>query len=221
MNRSYKIDRNTVLVTDENGEIRIIPKYTHVEEILILENDIEKIGQVISESNRIIEVNKEDKYYKMHDKVLNIGLKILYILIISVGLGMSSACIPSIAIFFKPSMCILGLSFLASIICCALESKGNDKYYQNASLMKEIEWLEELKEEKTSKLKKLRRTVNQKLLPKDEKQLPTPVNPLEILKKFREYLTSEKIDVSVYPFCQEFVELEEKAKQKTLSDYNL
>lgn len=218
MNKSYKIDKNTVLVTDQNGEIRLVPKYTSVEEILILENDIEKIDQVIAENHQTIENNKRDKYYNMHHKLIDIGWILLLILLTSIGLSFSSVCISILNVFFKPCMTIFGITFFASVVCCVLESKGNDKHYQNVGLLKDIEWLKKLKEEKTTKLKKLRKSVNQRLLPKEEQQLPEPVNPLEILKKFREYLTSGEIETSVYPFCQKFVELEEEAKQKTLGE---
>lgn len=57
MNTFYKIDESSVLVADAYGNIRQIPKYTDVEEILKLENEIETLDEQIKGGQQVIQSN--------------------------------------------------------------------------------------------------------------------------------------------------------------------
>lgn len=51
MNVNYKIEKDAVFVTDEKGVIRKTPKFTNIEEVLQLQNEIEAVNILLEQKN--------------------------------------------------------------------------------------------------------------------------------------------------------------------------
>jgi len=208
MNTHYKIDKDTVVVTDKNGKKRMMPKYTHIEDILVLENEIEQIEGEIAEKNAMIESNKLNKHYigcRKYAKTVTIATLLTLLCAAEVVIA---NMIPAVAFIKYPSVIGLGLSFILDMVACYYSDKGRNLSFQNEKLEQEIDWLQQIKKQKEEKKEKFKRSINKKMLEREEKQLPEPIRPMEMLQKLEEILKMAKEDATVYPFTQEFVETE-------------
>lgn len=216
MNTHYKIDKDTVVVTEETGNMRMMPKYTHIEDILVLENEIEQIDGEILEKRAIIESNKLDRFYigrKKSGKAVTVMT--LLMLVCATGIIISNM-IPILTFIKYPFVIGFGFNFILDMIACYCADKARNLSFQNEKLEQEIDWLQQIRNQKEEKKEKFKRSINKKMLEREEKQLPQPISPLDELKMFSEYLKDYKDNEIIQSHVHQAIQTLE-ARQKLLN----
>lgn len=225
MNIHYKIDKDTIVVTDQNGKMRMIPKYTQAEQVLTLENDIEAIDQAIDDKEKTIQANQKKTLYKCFKPIM-IGLSILmciavlsaFALLVSVALNFVTEQI-STFILLLPMICIaLGLPLEI------LSSFGTVLNNENQVLSEEINCLREIRYQKVKQLEELKKDINNSLKPQEEKTVPNKKNMQELYKEayhiimdeMTKEMDCEEYKASISQILDSLKEVEQ-SKQKILN----
>lgn len=89
MNKEYVYDNDKVIVSNENGEMRVTPRYDNTIDILTEENVIETIDNKINSLDKNIESLEKDINYRL-TKIFSLGVLSVAALIAIVGLILKS-----------------------------------------------------------------------------------------------------------------------------------
>lgn len=225
MNIRYKIDKETIMVTDETGVNRKIPKYDDIQKVLAVENEMEVIDGLIETSQSMIDANKNKKSYIVAGKwkyFLVIGCVMMLGTFISahvVGLiltTLSSKIIAAVIIClgFITGFNLVGLSLKCLVLV-------NNYGYQNNQLSNKIDHLKKIREAKKHQLDLLKQRVNND---KQKEETFVPIRELTIQERLHEMATlmdyidksfAEKMPVSETDAILQ--EIEETTKQKVLN----
>lgn len=195
MNVSYRIDKNTVFVTDERGEVRKIPNYVYVEEILKLENEVEIIQEKIDSSERIMVSNQQkcqQKEYAIWGSKLSTAVILICLTLGSIlGIALQSISGLWIALLMIPG--IIALNKFDNII-----KEYNDLLLENEAYQQAIPYLQQLKQAKEREIQQRKQMIDLKQSLKEETMIEIPKkNYLKLLKEALQTVQSMGIEPSI------------------------
>ena len=135
MNKLYKNDGQTVIITDEEGKTKVKTNVDNMEEILVLENEIESIAKQEKEEQFIIDDLEAKK--KTHKRALLAGGTVLAGVIIVgsvIGNNVASAAITGGTVAFAAGL----VGSLVSDIPKKKDIKTRKKKIKNFELMTKV-----------------------------------------------------------------------------------
>lgn len=197
MNMFYKIDQSSVLVADAHGNIRQMPKYTDVEEILKLENEIETLDEKIQGGQQVIKSNEQRCQQKQYRYApLCSKLSIAFILLcVTLGsiLGIALELIGGLWIALCAIPGIIALNKFDDVI-----KEQSDILVENKAYSQGITYLQHLKQakEKESQQRKQYMDLTQTLKEKTIIEMPKK-DYLQFLKEALEIMQSMGLEPSV------------------------
>lgn len=182
MNKSYRIDKDYIFTTDENGEIRKLPKYENIEAILKTEDAIEVISESIAgKDENIYDIEHDSDFINLKSTLI---MRFAYTVFMGVcGVLCVFAVVTSHTILALLALIGLGLSGFESEKYSRKSIRGLSlrKKYNNLHNEKEI--LTELKEQNMDELEEFKKVVNPSMLETGEKTVATDfLNDLKHLR---------------------------------------
>lgn len=169
MNKSYRIERNTVFVTKTNGEIVQIPRCEQVGKILQLENEIVQIDELIHEENEMekyMAKRRANTFFKWAMLICVIAITIQNFILMNANFSI-------LDIFQGLFLAIVTVSSGQALISLPAQNKSMIIYL-----------LEDLKKRKSSKIKTLRKEQATTVMEQEERIIPiTYINELRKLIK--------------------------------------
>lgn len=209
MNKSYRIDKEHVFVTEADGKVSKMPKFEQVEEILQVQNDLEAICILLDQKHSQIRQNNRRRFDIPKLKIfhhLAIALTVL-----SVGVTM-------FGFVSALGFCSAAISLFAVTLSAYCMDKEKHAEIEDERLMANITYLNKMKDQKEATLKALKCNINpQKQEQAETNIVPQSMNLLQILEEVLKVLQQMELEnVSMSDVMTVLNATQEINKQKTL-----
>lgn len=211
MNVSYKIERDAIFVTDEKGVIRKTSKFTNIEEVLQLQNEIEAVNILLGQKKQQLKENtRKPINVSQLNRVMNICIPITVFSIALAALGPFSIL----------WICSAVLAFLGMTTSAHYIDRQNRTEANCAKFMRDIYYLEEMKKQAEENLKRIKMSIGS---PVQQETTEVPIREFDeitVLKqcmKLFEGMSKEDISLSDVAVVSNIMnQVVETEKQKTL-----
>lgn len=214
MNKSYKIDRDTVIVTDDKNIIRKMSKYKDVEEILRLENENEVIDGLIEDKENTVNQNKKKKRYIHYKKIETLCIILgamtiidvifmLWILFFSVNLS---------GLLSFVFLCAMGIT--NTLISLAFYASSIKLMETNERLSRDIKWLGKIKNQNQHQIAMQRQLIDSDAV-KEETLVPVKeLSQAERLHRIADLFSDTDSLSEIAKIDHVLTQIEETGRQK-------
>lgn len=184
MNQNYRVDKQNIIVTDDKGVERKLPKYEHIEEILKTEDAVEVMSEMIAGfDEELYDIQHEQAfidYDKINRKFYNYLLLVM-LMVLSGGVAW-------------PFILPLGIALFGGAIVTVCKwiqynwklARSNSLKMRNDELLKKKSMIEVIKENYMEQLAELQESINPAMMETPTK--PAIQDSLRELRTLRDVL---------------------------------